>query len=87
MSTDLQDIIVEATIRAFNAGYSQGKTEGYQAGIERALEAARFVKFDHHDLEVIALSDLEEEVKLSANLYHSSHTGVASDTAGQKGDS
>lgn len=71
MSTDLQDIIVEATIRAFNAGYAQGKTEGYEAGIERALEAARFVKFEHYDLEVIALSDLEEEVKFPANSYHS----------------
>jgi hypothetical protein len=85
--SDIQDIIVEATIRAFNAGYSQGKTEGYQAGINRALEAARFVKFEHFDLEVIALSDLEEEVKLPANLYHSSHTGVASDTTRQEGDS
>jgi flagellar biosynthesis/type III secretory pathway protein FliH len=62
--SDLQEVIAQATIRAFNAGYSQGKTEGYQSGIERALEAARFVKFDHHDLEVVALSDLEEEVKL-----------------------
>jgi flagellar biosynthesis/type III secretory pathway protein FliH len=70
MSTDLQDIIAEATIRAFNAGYNQGKSEGYQAGIERALEAAKFVKFEHHDLEVIALSDFEEEVQHPANSYH-----------------
>jgi hypothetical protein len=84
--SDLQEIIAEATIRAFNAGYSQGKTEGYQAGIQRALEAARFVKFEHHDLEVIALSDLEEEVQLPANLYYSSHTAVASDTTRQEGD-
>jgi hypothetical protein len=84
--SDLQDIIAEATIRAFNAGYSQGKTEGYKAGIERALEAARFVKFEHYDLEVIALSDLEEEVELPANLYYSSHTAVASDPIGQKGN-
>jgi hypothetical protein len=62
--SDLQEVIVEATIRAFNAGYSQGKTEGYEAGIERALEAAKFVKFDHYDLEVIALSDFEEELKI-----------------------
>jgi flagellar biosynthesis/type III secretory pathway protein FliH len=62
--SDLEEVIVEATIRGFNAGYAQGKTEGYEAGIEKALEAARFVKFEHYDLEVIALSDLEEEVKL-----------------------
>jgi flagellar biosynthesis/type III secretory pathway protein FliH len=62
--SDLQEVIVEATIRAFNAGYAQGKTEGYEAGIERAVEAARFVKFEHYDLEVVALSDLEEEIKL-----------------------
>ena len=62
--SDLQEVIVEATIRAFNAGYSQGKTEGYEAGIERALEAAKFVKFDHYDLEVIALSDFEEELRI-----------------------
>jgi hypothetical protein len=62
--SDLQEVIVEATIRAFNAGYSQGKTEGYEAGIERSLEAAKFVKFDHYDLEVIALSDFEEELRI-----------------------
>lgn len=71
MSNDLQDIIVQSTIRAFNAGYRQGKTEGYEAGLERAIEAAKFLQFDHYDLEVVALSDLEEELKDRANLYHS----------------
>ena len=84
--SDLQEVIVEATIRAFNAGYAQGKTEGYEAGIERALEAARFVKFEHYDLEVIALSDLEEEVKLPANLYHSD-TPLARANTEQEGNS
>lgn len=71
MSNDLQDIIVQSTIRAFNAGYRQGKTEGYEAGIDRAIEAAKFVQFNHYDLEVVALSDFEEELKDRANLYHS----------------
>lgn len=69
--SDLQEVIVESTIRAFNAGYSQGKAEGFQDGVRRALEAAKFVKFDYYDLEVIALSDLEEELEISANFYHS----------------
>jgi hypothetical protein len=56
VNTDLQDIIAQSTLRAYNAGY--------RAGIDRALEAARFVQFEHYDLEVVALSDLEEEVKL-----------------------
>ena len=63
MNTDLQDIIAQSTIRAFNAGYRQGRTEGYEAGLERAIEAAKFVQFDHYDLEVVALSDFEEELR------------------------
>lgn len=65
MSTDLQDIIAESTIRAFNAGYRQGKSEGYEAGIEKALEAAKFVAFGHSDFQsdILAFSDFEEEVK------------------------
>lgn len=63
MNTDLQDIIAQSTIRAFNAGYRQGTTEGYQAGLQRAIEAAKFVQFDHYDLEVVALSDFEEELR------------------------
>lgn len=71
MNTDLQDIIAQSSIRAFNAGYMQGKSEGFQVGLELAREAAQFVQFDHHDLEVIALSDFEEELKDRANPYHS----------------
>lgn len=63
MNTDLQDIIAQSTIRAFNAGYRQGRTEGYEAGLKRAIEAAKFVQFDHYDLEVVALSDFEEELR------------------------
>jgi hypothetical protein len=65
MSTDLQEIIAESTIRAFNAGYLQGKTEGYAAGVQLALKAAKFVAFGHSDFEsdILALSDFEEEVK------------------------
>lgn len=65
MSTDLQEIIAQSTIRAFNAGYSQGKSEGYEAGIEKALKAAKFVSFGHSDFDsdILALSDFEEEVQ------------------------
>jgi hypothetical protein len=86
MSTDLQDIIVQSTIRAFNAGYRQGKSEGYEAGLEMAIEAAKFVQFDHYDLEVVALSDLEEELKDRANLYHSDRQITLSEQ-GQEGKS
>lgn len=71
MSNDLQDSIVNSSIKAFNAGYLQGKSEGFEAGLELARQAAKFVQFDHHDLEVVALSDFEEELKDRANLYHS----------------
>lgn len=70
-NTDLQDIIAQSSIKAFNAGYQTGKAEGYRAGIEMALEAAKFVQFEHYDLDVVALSDFEEELKDRANLYHS----------------
>lgn len=59
MSTDLQDVIVESSIRAFNAGV--------RAGVEqernRILEIAQKITFENwkgHDL--ISLQDLEEYV-------------------------
>ena len=55
MNTDLQDIIAQSTVRAFNAGFEAGK--------RHVLEAVDFVKFDHHDLEVAAISDLLEELE------------------------
>lgn len=58
--SDLQDIIATNTVRAFNAGYAAGVLEGQK----RAIEAARFVQFDYHDLDVVALSDLEEELQI-----------------------
>ena len=76
--TDLQDVIVESTIRAFNAGY--------QAGLERAKEAAKFVQFEHYDLNVIALSDFEEELKLGAKVYHSD-SSLTQSAKGQEGNS
>ena len=63
MSTDLQDIIASSSVKAFNAGYAAGILEGQN----RALDAAKFVQFDHHDLDVVALSDLEEELKIRGN--------------------
>jgi len=55
--SDLNEIIAQATVRAYNAGY--------QAGIEKALEAAKFVAFGHSDFQsdILAFSDFEEEVK------------------------
>lgn len=67
MNTDLQDIIANSSVRAFNAGYAAGILQGQQ----QALEAAKFVQFDCHDVDVIALSDLEEELRIRANPYHS----------------
>jgi hypothetical protein len=61
--SDLQDIIASSSVNAFNAGYAAGILEGQN----RALEAAKFVQFDHHDLDVVALSDLEEELKIRGN--------------------
>jgi hypothetical protein len=63
MNTDLQDIIASSSVKAFNAGYAAGILEGQS----RALDAAKFVQFDHHDLDVVALSDLEEELKIRGN--------------------
>jgi hypothetical protein len=63
MSTDLQDIIASSSVKAFNAGYAAGILEGQN----RALDAAKFVQFDHHDLDVVALSDLEAELKIRGN--------------------
>ena len=60
MNTDLQDIIASSSVKAFNAGYAAGILEGQS----RALEAAKFVQFDCHDVDVIALSDLEEELRI-----------------------
>lgn len=69
--SNLQEVIVESTIRAFNAGYNQGKSDGFEAGLEAAIKAAKFVMFEHHDLEIIGLSDFEEELKIAANSYQS----------------
>lgn len=55
MNTDLQDIIAQSSIRAFNAGY--------EAGRQSVLDAVNFVKFEYRDLEVAAISDLEEELE------------------------
>jgi hypothetical protein len=61
--SDLQDIIASSSVKAFNAGYAAGILEGQN----RALEAAKFVQFDHHDLDVVAITDLEEELKIRGN--------------------
>ena len=61
--SDLQDIIANSSVKAFNAGYAAGILEGQR----KALDAAQFVKFEHHDLEVVAVSDLEEELKIRGN--------------------
>jgi hypothetical protein len=61
--SDLQDVIATSTVRAFNAGYEAGK--------RHVLSAVETVTFEHHDLEVAAISDLQEELKIRANLYHS----------------
>ena len=63
MNTDLQDIIAQSTIRAYNAGYESGK--------KHVLDAVKFVQFEHYDLLVAAIEDLEEELKLRASSYHS----------------
>jgi len=55
VNTDLQDIIAQSSIRAFNAGY--------EAGRQSVLDAVNFVKFEYRDLEVAAISDLEEELE------------------------
>ena len=55
--SDLQDIIASNTVRAFNAGYS--------AGLEKAMQAAKFVSFEHSDFDapILSLSDFQEEAK------------------------
>lgn len=63
MNTDLQDIIAQSTIRAYNAGFESGK--------KHVLDAVDFVLFEHHDLEVAAKSDLLEELADRAKSYHS----------------
>ena len=57
--SDLQDIIASNTVRAFNAGYAAGR--------EEVLQAVKFVKFEKDNLEVVAVSDLEEELRLRMN--------------------
>ena len=57
--SDLQDIIASNTDRAFNAGYAAGR--------EEVLKAVKFVKFERDNLEVVAVSDLEEELRLRMN--------------------
>jgi hypothetical protein len=59
MNTDLQDIIAQSTIRAFNAGFEHGK--------RLVLDAVETVAFDYHDLKVAAISDLEEELQIKAD--------------------
>jgi hypothetical protein len=56
--SDLADIIAQSTIRAFNAGYLAGK--------EEVLSAVKAVTFDYRDLEVAAISDLQEELEMRA---------------------
>lgn len=55
--SDLNDTIALAVARAYNAGY--------EAGLENALKAAKFVSFGHSDFDsdILALSDLEEEAR------------------------
>jgi len=81
MNTDQQDIIASSSVKAFNAGYAAGKREaitddqtviffnaGYQAGKRHVLDAVETVTFEHHDLEVAAISDLQEELKIKEDL-------------------
>jgi hypothetical protein len=71
--SDLQDIIVSSSIKAFNAGYAAGKQE--------VLSAIETVAFDYHDLEVAAVSDLKDELKIRETSYHSNgapYVGIVS---------
>ena len=61
--SDLQDVIAKSTIRAYNVGFEAGK--------RHVLDAVKTVTFEHYDLEVAAIEDLQEELKLKANSYHS----------------
>lgn len=74
--SDLQDIIATSTVRAFNAGYAAGRQE--------VLSAVKFVKFERDDLEVVAVSDLEEELRIRASSYHSDRQITLSEQ-GQEG--
>lgn len=78
--SDLQDVIATAVSRAYNAGY--------KAGIEKSLESAKFVSFDHSDFDtaILAVSDLEEELQITTNFYHSDRQITLSEQ-GQEGDS
>lgn len=59
--SDLQDIIAQSTIRAYNVGF--------EAGMKHVLDAVQTVTFEHYDLQVAAIEDLQEELKLKASLY------------------
>jgi hypothetical protein len=74
--SDLQDIIAKSSIRAYNAGFEAGK--------RHVLDAVETVTFEHYDLEVAAISDLEEELKLKASFYHSDRQITLSEQ-GQEG--
>lgn len=67
--SDLQDIIVSSTVRAFNAGFAAGKQE--------VLSAIETVAFHYNDVEVAAVADLQDELKIRATSYHSSGTASA----------
>jgi hypothetical protein len=62
VNTDLQDIIAQSTIRAYNAGYESGK--------KHVLDAVETVTFEYHDIDVAAISDLHEELRIRASSYH-----------------
>lgn len=61
MNTDLQDIIAQSTIRAYNAGFN--------SGVKHVLDAIDTVKFEHYDLEVAAISDLDDELQIRSKAY------------------
>ena len=57
--SDLQDIIVSNSIKAFNQGIEHGK----RMGLEKFLAAAKFVSFeDQHGTLMLSLEDLKEEL-------------------------
>lgn len=51
-------------IQTWNAEKSATWHEGYLAGIEKTLDAARFVSFERDDLTVASLDDLYEELRI-----------------------
>jgi hypothetical protein len=75
--SDLQDIIASNTVRAFNAGYAAGRQE--------VLAAVQFVKFERDDLEVVAISDLMEELDERAKVYQS-NTDFSASEQGKRGN-